>query len=78
MLQMLFSIYVPLGPWFAARFLSNRPLGLYFAQGVLIGSSDSTSWQWHWVADTLIIVNKFMALTVLPGTLWLAWVVSSW
>ena len=75
---MLFSLYVPWGPWFAARFLSSRPLGFFFAQGVVISPSEGSAWQWERVADTLILSNKFMALTVLPGTLCFAWIVSSW
>lgn len=75
---MLFSLYIPLGPWFAARFLSSRPLGFFLAQGVLINPQEGSGWEWEQVADTLILSNKFMALTVLPGTLWFAWMVTSW
>lgn len=75
---MFFSLYVPIGPWFAARFLSTRPLGFFFAQGVVVNATEGSGWQWEKVSDTLILSNKFMALTVLPGTLWFAWVVSSW
>ena len=82
-LQVLYSVYVPLGPWFAARFLSDRPLGLFFSQGVLLLRAPSQGggvWGGQWLpcADTLMLANRFTLLTMLPGTLWLAGVVSHW
>ena len=80
-LQVLYSVYVPLGPWFAARFLSDQPLGLFFSQGVLLLSPPSKgvgAWQWLPCADTLMLANRFTLFTMLPGTLWLAGVVSHW
>lgn len=79
-LQVLYSIYVPFGPWFAARFLSSQPLGLFFSQGVLLSPpiEGGGSWQWVPCADTLMLANRFTFGTMLPGTLWLAGVVSNW
>lgn len=79
-LQVLYSAYVPFGPWFAARFLSDQPLGLFFSQGVLLSppSKGDGAWQWLPCADTLVVANRFTLFTMLPGTLWLAGVVSHW
>lgn len=76
--QVLYSIYVPFGPWFAARFLSSQPLGLFLSQGVLLSPTAEASWQWLPCGDTLMLVNRFTFFTMLPGTLWLAGVVSHW
>ncbi|KAL3155831.1 hypothetical protein ABBQ32_012842 [Trebouxia sp. C0010 RCD-2024] len=75
-----YSAYVPFGPWFAARFLSDQPLGLFFSQGVLLSppSKGGGAWQWLPCADTLMVANRFTLFTMLPGTLWLAGVVSHW
>lgn len=71
-------MYVPFGPWFAARFLSSQPLGLFLSQGVLLFPTAEASWRWLPCADTLMLVNRFTFFTMLPGTLWLAGVVSHW
>ncbi len=71
-------MYVPFGPWFAARFLSSQPLGLFLSQGVLLSPTAEASWRWLPCADTLMLVNRFTFFTMLPGTLWLAGVVSHW
>ena len=71
-------MYVPFGPWFAARFLSSQPLGLFLSQGVLLSPTAEASWRWLPCADTLMLVNRFTFFTMLPGTLWLADVASHW
>ena len=76
--QVLYSLYVPVGPWFAARFLSSQPLGLFLSQGVMLSPNAETSWRWLPCADTSILANRFTFFTLLPGTLWLAGVVSHW
>lgn len=77
-IQVVYSLYVPFGPWFAARFLSSQPLGLFLSQGVLLTPTEGASWQWLPCADTLPLANRFTGFTMLPGTLWLAGVVSHW
>ena len=77
-IQVLYSMYVPFGPWFAARFLSSQPMGLFLSQGVLLSPTAEASWQWLPCGDTLMLVNRFTFFTMLPGTLWLAGVVSHW
>ena len=77
-MQVLYSVYVPFGPWFAARLLSSQPLGFYLSQGVLLSPNAESSWRWLPCADTLILANRFTFFTMLPGTLWLAGVVSDW
>lgn len=71
-------MYLLVGPWFIARFLSDAPLGLYFPHKVLLKPHKDGPWRWIDTADTYIVVVMHMLGTVLPMTLWVAWVLSSW
>lgn len=62
---MLYAVYQARGPWFAARFLSGVPLGLYLPAGVLLrppqpvtevsGDALAFGWQFIRMPDTLIL-----------------------
>lgn len=54
-------MYLARGPWFAARFLTEAPLGLYFPAGVLLrhgaraGDPLPGGWRFTRMPDTLIL-----------------------
>jgi len=88
LLQVVYALYQSVGPWFVARFLSAAPLGVYFPAGVLLlppqqaespsGDPRLGGWRFIRMPDTLILCFYHWAFAVLPGTLWLAWVLSTW
>eukprot|EP00891_Asterochloris_glomerata_P003733 jgi/Astpho2/3733/Aster-04917 len=74
--QVVYSIYLLIGPWFPARFLSEAPPGLYFALGALIRLPPTGQWQFVSTVDTLITGNLQTFFSLLPLTLWTAAVAS--
>lgn len=76
--QVVYSIYLLIGPWFPARFLSEAPPGLYFALGALIRLPPTGQWQFVSTVDTLITGNLQTFFSLLPLTLWTAAVASRW
>ena len=78
LLQVLYSVYLCIGPWFLAQFLSEAPLGLYFALGALIRLPGSKRWRFVPTVDALIVGNVHTFFTLLPLTLWTAAVASRW
>ncbi len=73
---MLYSLYLMVGPWMAASYLSGEPPGLLFAGTV------SFCWGGDWHAradaDTLRLGLVHLATFLLPATLWLASVQHRW
>ena len=74
--QVLYSVYLFIGPWLAANYLSGEAPGLFFMGHVLFRHVGV--WQWRGDPDTLRVGAVHYATCVLPFTLWLAAVVSSW
>ena len=62
--QVLYAFYMAAGPWFAARFLSTAPLGLFLPGGVLLrpppraielsGNALAFGWRFIRMPDTLM------------------------
>lgn len=75
-LQVLYGVYMFVGPWLAARYLSREVPGLFWAGGVLFRHRGA--WRWRGDPDTLRVGVVHYATCVLPLTLWMATVVSSW
>ena len=82
MVQVLFSLYLYAGPWLLASFLSGgRACGFFFPGSLFFKLSTAMpglSWQWRLEADTLKIAVVHYSATIIPLTLWLAFVVSRW
>ena len=76
--QVVYSIYLLIGPWFPPRFRSEAPPGLYFALGALIRLPPTGQWQFVSTVDTLITGNLQTFFSLLPLTLWTAAVASRW
>ena len=60
-MQVWYGVYLARGPWFAARFLTDAPIGLYFPAGVLLrhgaraGDRLPGGWRFTRMPDTLIL-----------------------
>ena len=76
--QVVYSMYLLIGPWFPARFLSEAPPGLYFALGALVRLPATGHWHFVSTVDTLITGNLQTFFSLLPLTLWTAAVASRW
>ena len=78
LVQVVYSVYLLIGPWFPARFLSEAAPGLYFALGALIRLPVTGDWRFVSTVDTLISGNLQTLFVLLPLTLWTAAVASRW
>ncbi|CAL8465131.1 g4666 [Coccomyxa elongata] len=74
--QVLYGMYMVVGPWLAARYLTGEVPGLFWAGAVLFRHRGA--WRWRGDPDTLRVGIVHYATCVLPLTLWMATVVSSW
>ena len=80
-LQVLYSLYLLVGPWVAALLLEGSPLALVFPYGVYGrfggGSGGGAGGGWGLVStpDTMFICFFHLASCVVPMTLWVACVV---
>ncbi|EIE20379.1 Metallo-dependent phosphatase [Coccomyxa subellipsoidea C-169] len=74
--QVLHSVYLFTGPWLAANYLSGELPGFFFMGRVLFRHRGA--WRWRRDPDTLRVGAVHYATCVLPLTIWMAAVVSSW
>lgn len=73
---MLYGVYMVVGPWMAAKYLSGEVPGLFWAGAVLFRHRGA--WHWRGDPDTLRVGVVHYATCVLPLTLWMAMVTSYW
>ena len=74
--QVLYSLYLVVGPWIAAEYLSGEPPGLLFAGRVYFCWAGQ--WQARADADTLRLGLVQLGTFLIPATLWIASVVHRW
>lgn len=76
--QLFFCMYLWFGPWVLVRAMDGSPHCLLFRYGLFCPGSPHMDYAFVSGAHTLMVTCFHYYSTIVPATVWMIWVISSW
>ncbi|GMH42561.1 hypothetical protein BSKO_10480 [Bryopsis sp. KO-2023] len=76
--QLLYCLYLSVAPLAVIRPMEEHPLGVLFRFGIFSPDPLNGGYTFLHIPDTLMVASMHYFGVVLPSTMWMVWVISSW